>query len=133
MLGARKAANGLALAQHRVDQAGGGTLARGFDHLHPFADRRSFGDFVKEHNLVDPEAQDRRDFRIEISERLPGELLDSEVELPSPAQHAHDKLGHEPAIDFRKGRNLLALQQVHRKGAAGLHSVENAVSGSSGR
>src|SRR5437762_13277392 len=132
MLGTRKAATGLALPQHRVDQAGGGTLTRGFDHLHRFVDHRSFGDFVKEHDLVDPQPQDRRDLRIEIPERLAGEPLDPEVEVAAPAEDAHDQLRYEPAIDLRKIRNSLALQQVHSKGAARLHSVENAVSGSSG-
>jgi hypothetical protein len=63
--------------------------------------------------LVDTQPQDRRDFRIEISQRLSLEPLDPEVELAPPTQDAHDQLRRQPAVDFLKPANQLVLEQVH--------------------
>ena len=84
------------VAQDRVDQPGGGALARPLHQLHTVPDRRVGRYTVQVAKLVDAHAQRRAHLEIELFGRRGA--VDQVVQLSPVAQHAEDDLGRQPRI-----------------------------------
>ena len=105
------------LAQHRVDESGGGALVRLLDQFDALGDGGVRRDAVQIAQLEDAHAQGDADFVIELGLRAAGEEFDQEIELGLVAQAAEDKRFGERSVASVEGPALFP-QQVGRIAAA---------------
>ena len=99
------------LAEHGIDEAGGGTLSRTLDQLNGFGDGGMGWDAIEVAQLKNAEPEHDTDFRVEF-DGAACEVVDQEIELELEAETAEDELVSKAGFLRSKSSGVVAQNLI---------------------
>ena len=114
-------------AEDRVHEAGGAAFARASSQLDGIVHRRRGRHPIQVQQLVDAEAKDVQDFRVEPSGRAPCEVRDQVVEGALPSQGAGGDLAGERTVTRVAEGRAGVCERLRQVRASLVHGPQNVV------